>query len=101
MTLFFDPGLGYSKWRVIGHPATREEAWGIMQDFMHERNYKSYYQRIWQAGEFQKIDVGSWSQFFYLDEHRDWKPYKRMPKKVAEQLRKAVEGGNDEGDKEA
>lgn len=46
-------------------------AWNAMMEFLTEHNYKSYYQRV-SAGRrheidnVKSVDVGSWSEFFYI-----------------------------------
>ena len=37
-------------------------------NFCNDRNFKIYYVRSWELPEgFVKYDVGSWSEFFYLE----------------------------------
>jgi len=55
--------------REIGRAAQREEAFKIINSFLDDHNYKSYYFRTWNTKDNEeKIDVGSWSEFFYIVE---------------------------------
>ena len=41
----------------------------VMQQFMKERNYKSYYTRMWVNSSIEMVfDVGSWTEFFIWTE---------------------------------
>lgn len=57
----------YSQKREIGRAATSERAHQIISQFLKDHNYKSYY---WQTSVVSEqticIDVGSWSEFFYI-----------------------------------
>ena len=46
-------------------------AYKIMDEFMDEHNFKSYYKRVWEENGRIKVDAGSWSEFFYVDEYKD------------------------------
>ena len=63
MILKFDNG--YNE-REIGRPHNEEEVFQIMNNFMKERNYESFYIRFWKENDVIIYDVGSWSQFFKL-----------------------------------
>lgn len=55
--------------REIGRAAQRNEAFKIINSFLHSRNYKSYYFRCWKTKDNEeKIDAGSWGEFFYIVE---------------------------------
>lgn len=45
---------------------TEQECHAIITDFLNAHNYKSYYRRCWEEDGMTKVDVGSWSEFFYL-----------------------------------
>ena len=49
---------------------TREKAIKEISKFLKAHNFKSYYQRLWNVqmnGEQMTcVDVGSWSEFFYI-----------------------------------
>lgn len=65
MTLYFENSRGQR--RVIGNPENEAGAMLIIQTFLADHNFKSYYTRTWtnQKGE-QVYDVGSHTEFFYL-----------------------------------
>lgn len=65
MKLTFENSNGVE--RVIGNPSNEKEAMKMMGDFCEERNFKVYYIRSWAVGNRRKYDVGSWSEFFYLE----------------------------------
>ena len=65
LTLFFRNSRGEK--RVIAYPASVEDAHVEMKKFMKERNFKSYYARVWEEDGVLKFDVGSHSEFFFLD----------------------------------
>lgn len=53
----------------IGGVKTDEEANKIICDFLKERNYTSYYSRRWKIDDkTTKVDVGSYTEFFYIME---------------------------------
>lgn len=49
----------------LGH-GTETECRKIIQQFLNVHNFKSHYWRCWEEDGMTKIDVGSWSEFFYL-----------------------------------
>lgn len=53
--------------RHIGTAETKEKAIQIMHKFMDERNFKSYYTRVWYDDGYTWFDVGSWSEYFLVD----------------------------------
>ena len=53
--------------RVIAEPTNREEVSKEIKKFLADHNFKSYYTRVWEENSRLKFDVGSWSEFFYLD----------------------------------
>ena len=67
-TVKFSNGCGSV--RDIGISKDKDGCFKIINEFLGEHNYTSYYMRVWDT-EFQgepatKVDVGSWSEFFYL-----------------------------------
>ena len=56
--------------RVIGEAETVKECHQIIMKFLDDHNYKSYYQRMWVEDKKVIIDVGSWSEFFWIS-HSD------------------------------
>lgn len=65
MKLLFQNSNGSE--RIIADVNSFEEANEEMDKFMEERNFKSYYKRLWDEDGRLKIDVGSWSEFFFID----------------------------------
>ena len=58
-----------SQKRIIGTAETNDEAFKVINDFLTDHNYKSYYQRIWKKDDKTTvIDVGSHTEFFYIQE---------------------------------
>ena len=67
MKVYFENSKG--KRRVIGEDAnTSQEVMKIIQDFLDEHNYKSYYTRMWCKDGWTRFDVGSHTEFFLCDE---------------------------------
>lgn len=63
----FENSLGVV--REIGRAKTMKEADDIIQSFLDARNYKSPYWRKWLDNKDRtkiKVDVGSWTEFFYI-----------------------------------
>ena len=57
------------KKRIIGIAKTGNSAFKIIDDFLKEHNYKSYYKRTWKTGDkTTTVDVGSHTEFFYIQE---------------------------------
>lgn len=53
--------------RRIAFVSTPSEVFQAIEKFLEEHNYKSYYTRIYQTtGMEWCIDVGSWSECFYV-----------------------------------
>ena len=68
MKLYFENSFGER--RVIAEPETKEDAMREMHKFCDDRNFKIYYTRSWRNEEGLKVyDVGSWSEFFLLDDN--------------------------------
>ena len=54
---------------IIAEPETEEGAIEFIHVFCEERNFKIYYMRTWREMDGLKVyDVGSWSEFFLLDD---------------------------------
>lgn len=77
MTLWFENSLG--DMRQIAHCDNWEEINLSIQDFIEQANavkvpgapkFKVYYMRTWEDDTtgMTKIDIGSWSEFFYVSE---------------------------------
>ena len=55
--------------RIIGTSETNDEAFKVINDFLDDHNYKSYYQRAWNKNDKTTVvDVGSHTEFFYIQE---------------------------------
>ena len=67
MKLYFTKSSGDE--RIIGEPSDIAEATLMINDFLKEHNYKSYYTRNFISETTGRLvfDVGSWSEFFELD----------------------------------
>lgn len=65
--------------RTIGKPKTVEKAWDIINKFLADHNFKSYYSRINFFEDMWEIDVGSWTEKFILSElNEDAQKYKQI-----------------------
>ena len=53
--------------RVIGDFETERDAMLAMKKFCEERNFTIHYYNIHAIGNRRRYDVGSWSEFFYLE----------------------------------
>lgn len=56
----------YGERRIIGVASSCRGANVIILDFLKAHNYKSYYWRVTENENETCIDVGSWSEFFYI-----------------------------------
>lgn len=57
--------------REIGTAVNMDSAYDVIDKFLEEHNYKSYYKRVYGVNGRTKVDVGSWSEFFYIEECED------------------------------
>ena len=69
MKLEFENSQGQR--RVIGNPETPQEMWQIINKFLADHNFKSYYSRMNLYPDEYEIDVGSHTEFFYISEMTD------------------------------
>lgn len=53
--------------RVVDEIANIEEVSKEINKFLKDHNFKSYYTRVWEENGRLKFDVGSHSEFFYLE----------------------------------
>ena len=59
--------------RIIGTVENKESAFKVINDFLDDHKYKSYYQRTWNKDDKTTVvDVGSHTEFFYIQE-TGWK----------------------------
>lgn len=55
------------KERVIAEPSDIDEVFKEINKFLEEHNFKSYYTRMWEENGRLKFDVGSYTEFFYVE----------------------------------
>lgn len=68
MKLYFENSKGER--RIIAEPESEESAMKEIHKFCEDRDFKIYYTRSWRIPDGLKVfDVGSWSEFFYLDDN--------------------------------
>lgn len=65
MLIKFQNNVGVE--RIVGEGKTRQECNQIIQKFLEDRNYKSYYWNIYKSKGRVQIDVGSWTEFFFIE----------------------------------
>lgn len=54
--------------RVIAEPQDKKEAVKEINKFLDDHNYKSYYMNVCEDDNGRlRIDVGSWSEFFFVE----------------------------------
>ncbi len=52
---------------TIAVASTEEMCYRAINEFLEEKNYHNYYTRVIELGDgSKKIDVGSWSEFFFI-----------------------------------
>ena len=73
MKLFFQNSR--HRERLIAEPNNKEEVTNAINKFLNDHNFKSYYTRVWEEEGRLKFDVGSWSEFFFLEDMSfdEWK----------------------------
>ena len=59
-------GTRLGKSRIIGNAETIKECHQIIMKFLDDHNYRSRYQRMWIEDGKVAVDVGSWSEFFWI-----------------------------------
>lgn len=65
MTLYFQNSIG--ELREIAEVKSEKAAIKKINKFLKERNYKSYYMRVWGENGKKYFDVGSHTEFFVLE----------------------------------
>lgn len=53
--------------KEIGTAVSMDDAYSVIDKFLDEHNFKSYYKRVWEENGRIKVDVGSWTELFYLE----------------------------------
>ena len=67
LNILFENSEG--KKRIIGTAESESGAFKLINNFLAEHNYKSYYKRTWKTDDKTTcVDVGSWSERFYIKE---------------------------------
>ena len=67
LNVMFENSKGQS--RTIGTVENEESAFKTINDFLDDHKYKSYYQRTWKKDDKTTVvDVGSHTEFFYIQE---------------------------------
>lgn len=57
----------------LARVSTLEDAWEIIEEYLTKINFKVYYYRIWdETPTRRKVDFGSHSEFFLLDNDVPW-----------------------------
>lgn len=72
--------------RLLANVEKEEDVWKIMQDFLKDHDFKSYYTVVNIHPHFREYDVGSHTEFFYLytdeevdnDEFNEWLLFDRQ-----------------------
>ena len=55
--------------RIIGTAETKDTAFKVIDEFLDDHKYKSYYKRYWNTDDKTTVvDVGSHTEFFYIQE---------------------------------
>ena len=67
LNVLFENSKGQS--RTIGTVENEKSAFKVINNFLDDHNYKSYYQRTWKKDDKTTVvDVGSHTEFFYIQE---------------------------------
>lgn len=61
----------HGNYRLLYENVVEKEVHILIQRFLDEHNFKSYYTRIWETDEGTKYDVGSHTEFFLWGVHND------------------------------
>lgn len=56
---------------LLAQNVSQKEAHVVMNKFLDNHNFKSYYTRMWEKDNELWMDVGSWSEFFVLVRKED------------------------------
>ena len=73
MDIYFENSYGDK--RIISKVRTLDDAFKAIHDFLDKHDFKSYYNRYYYTDylcedgcirKAMKVDVGSWSEFFYI-----------------------------------
>lgn len=72
-SLYFRNSIG--KIRLLNTAETKEDCFVMIDKFLNDHSFKSYYKRLWNSEicinekqlDVTKIDVGSHCEFFYIE----------------------------------
>lgn len=68
MNLYFQNSQG--KKRIIAkNLSDKRQISEEINKFLKKHNFKCYYTRCWYDGEYTVYDVGSWTEFFLVDDN--------------------------------
>ena len=67
MKVYFRDSHG--KKRLLKEVETKEGVWKVIQKFLDDHNFTSYYTRLWFADGYTWFDVGSHTEYFLVDEN--------------------------------
>ncbi len=59
----------YGKKRLLKEVETKENAWRVIQEFLDDHDFTSYYTRLWFTEGYTWFDVGSHTEYFLVDEN--------------------------------
>lgn len=67
MKVYFRDSHG--KKRLLKEVETKEGVWKVIQKFLDDHNFTSYYARLWFVDGYTWFDVGSHTEYFLVDEN--------------------------------
>ena len=67
MKVYFKDSHG--KKRLLKEVETKEGVWKVIQKFLDDHDFTSYYTRLWFADGYTWFDVGSHTEYFIVDEN--------------------------------
>ena len=59
----------YNRNKLLKSNVSKEDVWGIIQEFLDDHHFKSYYTRAWYEDGYTWYDVGSHTEYFLVDEN--------------------------------
>lgn len=59
------------EYRLLAKDVDEKLAEALIQQFLDDHDFTSYYTRTWWTDSGKVYDVGSWSEFFLWGEHND------------------------------
>lgn len=52
---------------LIAEPSSKEEVVATIKKYLKDNNYKYYYMSLWEEDGRLKVDVGSYTEFFFVE----------------------------------